>query len=144
MTSKNLVAKAETDIEAPIEKIWDALVNPATIKQYMFGTTVKSDWKQGSPITWEGEWEGKPYQDHGKILAIDPHRRLQYTHISGSDPSSDENEKTHTVNISLTSEGHQTHISLEQDNNKNEKAKSESEQNWNMMLKGMKSLLENK
>jgi len=144
MTTKNFIAKAETDIEAPVEKIWDALVNPATIKQYMFGTTVTSDWKQGSPITWEGEWEGKPYKDYGKILVIDPHHRLKYTHISGSDQTSDENEKTHTVNIILTNDGHQTHVTLEQDNNKNDAARSESEKNWNMMLKGMKSLLEKK
>jgi len=49
---KNLVAQASLSIGAPAAKVWDALVNPQLIKQYMFGTTVASDWQEGSPITW--------------------------------------------------------------------------------------------
>jgi len=47
---KNLIAKASITINAPRAKVWDAFVNPAVIKQYMFGTNVVSDWKVGSPI----------------------------------------------------------------------------------------------
>ncbi len=46
----NLIANASVVIGAPVEKVWDALVNPATIKQYMFGTNVVSNWEEGSPI----------------------------------------------------------------------------------------------
>jgi uncharacterized protein YndB with AHSA1/START domain len=65
---KNLVAKTSLSIAAPAAKVWDALVNPQVIKQYMFGTAVVSDWQPGSPITWKGEWKGKPYEDKGTIL----------------------------------------------------------------------------
>jgi uncharacterized protein YndB with AHSA1/START domain len=54
MSSKNLVANAETLVHARIEKVWDALVNPDIIKKYMIGTTVISDWKEGSQIVWRG------------------------------------------------------------------------------------------
>jgi uncharacterized protein YndB with AHSA1/START domain len=37
------IAKAETKVNAPVDKVWDALVNPEAIKQYMFGTNVASD-----------------------------------------------------------------------------------------------------
>jgi len=37
---KNLIAQASVTIAAPVAKVWDALVNPQTIRQYMFGTTV--------------------------------------------------------------------------------------------------------
>ena len=59
-------------INAPAAKVWEALMNPEKVKQYFFGTNVISEWKKGSPIIWEGEWEGKTYQDTGKILDIDP------------------------------------------------------------------------
>jgi uncharacterized protein YndB with AHSA1/START domain len=36
--SKGIVARASTDIKSPIDKVWEALANPATIKQYFFGT----------------------------------------------------------------------------------------------------------
>ena len=52
-------AKATSMIHAPISKVWQALVNPEIIKQYLFNTDVISDWKVGSPITYRGEWEGK-------------------------------------------------------------------------------------
>ena len=58
-TGKKFIARAETRIYASPRKVWDALVNPAIIRRYMFGTTVVSDWKEGSPVTWRGEWEGK-------------------------------------------------------------------------------------
>jgi uncharacterized protein YndB with AHSA1/START domain len=79
---KDLVAEASTTIDAAGEKVWDALVNPAAIKQYMFGTTVVTDWREGSPIIWKGEWEGRPYEDKGVILQFKFGRSLQYSHFS--------------------------------------------------------------
>ena len=74
--SKGLVAKASISVNAPISKVWDSLVNPALIKQYMFGTNVVSDWKEGSPIVWKGEWQGNTYEDKGVILKLDPQRQI--------------------------------------------------------------------
>jgi uncharacterized protein YndB with AHSA1/START domain len=52
---KNLIARVSINIDAPSEKVWDALITPETIKQYMFGADVVSDWREGSPIVWKGE-----------------------------------------------------------------------------------------
>jgi uncharacterized protein YndB with AHSA1/START domain len=56
---KAIVAHITTAIEAPITDVWDALVNPGTVKQYMFGTDVISDRKEGSSIIWAGRVAGK-------------------------------------------------------------------------------------
>ena len=58
----SLIAKTQIEINVPTAKVWDALVNPEMIKQYMFGTNAVSDWKEGAPIVWKGEWQGKPCQ----------------------------------------------------------------------------------
>jgi uncharacterized protein YndB with AHSA1/START domain len=55
---ENITAKATTTIDKPVANVWHALVTPETIKRYMFGATVVSDWKEGSPIVWKGEWQG--------------------------------------------------------------------------------------
>jgi hypothetical protein len=52
--SKGTVAHATAAIEAPVGRVWDALINPRLIKQYFFGTDVTSEWKEGSPIRWKG------------------------------------------------------------------------------------------
>src|SRR5690554_572753 len=79
---RGLVATATATIETPVSSVWEALVNPETIRQYMFGTTVSSDWRPGSAITWAGEWQGRKYEDRGTITRIQPGRLLEYTHYS--------------------------------------------------------------
>src|SRR5262245_32983763 len=139
---KGIVAHAVVVIRAPIEKVWDALVNPETIKHYMFGTQVSSDWNVGSAIHWKGEWQGKRYEDRGVILQVEPRRRLQYTHFSPLSGLTDAPENYHTVTIDLSSERLTTRVSLSQDNNLTDEARDHSEKNWHMMLGRLKTLLE--
>ena len=40
MDTNNLIAQASKTIAAPVAAVWEALTNPALIKQYMFGTDV--------------------------------------------------------------------------------------------------------
>ena len=68
MMERCLIAKASITVDAPLAKVWDAFVNPNIIRQYMFGTNAVSDWKEGSPIVWKGEWQGKRSEDKGIIL----------------------------------------------------------------------------
>jgi uncharacterized protein YndB with AHSA1/START domain len=136
------LAKASTTIEAGAAEVWDALVDPAKIKEYMFGTNVSSDWKVGSPISWKGEWEGKAYEDKGVILQLNPPRVLQYTHFSPLAGLPDEPENYHTVTIELAENGSATNVTLSQDNNPTEKAREHSEKNWGMMLEGLKKFVE--
>src|SRR5574341_267649 len=141
-TSKGLIAKASISINAPVGKVWDALTDPEVIRQYMFGTNVISDWKQGSPIVWKGEWQGKKYEDRGVILKLEPERLIQYSHFSPLSGKPDLPENYHTVTIELVSHGVETAVSLSQDNNETEQAREHSEENWKMMLEGLKKLLE--
>jgi len=136
METKEHIAKTAISINAPVQQVWDALINPAIIKQYMFGTEVQSDWQPGSAITWKGEFNGKPYEDNGKIIKFQPNEILQYTHAS---QSGDE----HTITIQLTDNNEHTGLALTQDKNANEKAMEESQKKWNAMLAKMKELLEN-
>ena len=139
---KNLIAKASTSIDAPSKKVWNALVNPEAIKQYMFGTNVVSEWHEGSSIIWKGEWQGKSYKDKGVILQFKPERKLQYSHFSSLSGLPDKPENYHTVTIDLSADGYQTNVTLAQDNNATEDARVHSEKNWGMMLAGLKKFLE--
>ncbi len=137
-----LITRASVTINAPSEKVWDALVNPEAIRQYMFGTNVVSDWRESSPITWRGEWQGKPYEDRGVILRFEPGRTLHYSHFSPLSGLPDRPESYHTVTIELSGEGGQTRVLLTQDNNPTEQARDHSEKNWGTMLTSLKMFLE--
>ncbi len=138
------IARSRKIIHAPLKKVWDALVDPEKIKQYMFGTDVISDWKKGSSIIWKGEWKGKAYEDKGEILQIDKGKRLQYSHYSALSGKPDLPENYHIVTITLSE--FELHIGVEveltQDNNNTEDEQKHSEENWNMMLEGLKKFLE--
>jgi uncharacterized protein YndB with AHSA1/START domain len=139
---RDRVAKATVTIDAPIAKVWDGLVNPALIKTYMAGAEVDTDWKEGSPIVWKGEWKGKPFEDKGRILEIEPERHLKYSHFSPLSGAPDKPESYHTVTIDLSKKQAGVTVSLTQDHNPSDKALAESEKNWTMMLEGLKKAVE--
>jgi uncharacterized protein YndB with AHSA1/START domain len=137
-----LLATASIRIDAPVAVVWDAIVNPAVIKGYMFGTEVVTDWKEGSPIVWKGVWKDKPYEDKGEILVLVPQNTLQVTHFSPLSGEADVPENYHTLTYEVTREGEGTRVSLTQDNNKDETEVEHSKTMWENMLQGMKRTVE--
>ncbi len=137
-----LVARAATTIAADSDEVWSALVEPAAIKQYMFGTTVESDWSKGGSIVWKGEWQGRSYEDKGVILRLEPGRLLQYSHFSPLSGLADEPGNYHTVTIALSPGDAGTRVSLSQDGNSTAEARDHSEGNWRMMLDSLKEYVE--
>ena len=140
----DLVAVTSTTIDAPLPKVWQALVDPEMIRQYMFDATVETDWKKGSPITWRGEWKGKAYEDKGVILEIVPERTLRYTHFSPLSGLPDVPSNYHVVAVELETQpdGRGVRVGLVQDGNPTEEAREHSQQNWSAMLASLKKLLE--
>ena len=140
--SKTLIAKATTTINAPASKVWDALTKPEQIKQYLFGTEVTTDWQVGSPIKYKGEWKGKAYEDKGRVLEIEPRKRLVSTFWSSLAGLPDTPENYKTVDYELSPEGDGTRLTITQDNNATQEEAAEAEKNWHMVLDGIKKLLE--
>ncbi len=140
--SKGFVAQATVIIDAPTSRVWDALTKPELIQQYLFGTRVTTDWRVGSPITYEGTWQGKTYQDKGKVLQVEPGKLLVSTFWSALSGEPDLPENYKTVRYELASAGGGTKLTLIQDNNATQEEADQSAQNWKMVLDGMKKLLE--
>ena len=138
----NFIANASIVINAPRHAVWQALVSPQAIKQYMFGAHVVSDWQEGSPIIWKGQWQGKTYEDKGTIRQCTPEYRLQYSHFSPLSGLPDRPDNYHMVTIDLAGDGEQTCVTLSQDNNPTEDARTHSEHNWRKMLEGLKKVVE--
>jgi len=100
-----------------------------------------TDWREGSPIVWKGEWKGKPFEDKGVILEFTPPQTLSYSHFSPLAGLPDVPENYHTVRIGLSVEADQTQVTRTQDNNATVAAREESEQNWATMLMALKKFL---
>ena len=134
--------KTSITFNAPIADVWKGLTDPAMVKQYFFGTNLKSDLKVGSPITFSGEWEGKTYEDGGIILDIEPPRSLKYTYWSSMSGTEDKPENYANITYELAETEGQTTLTIIQDGVKSQEALEHSEQNWQSVLGGLKTLVE--
>jgi uncharacterized protein YndB with AHSA1/START domain len=139
---KKLVARASITVKASSARVWAALITPALIKKYFFGSDIVTDWRVGSPILYRGEWQGRAYEDKGRILKFEPEKLLATTHWSPLSGVPDTPENYHTVTYEIVPQGEATKVLLTQDNNASEEEKSHSEQNWKAVLDGLKKLLE--
>jgi uncharacterized protein YndB with AHSA1/START domain len=140
----NLTAVVRININAPIAKVWEALTKPEIIKEYFFGTNTKTDWKPGSPIIFEGEWQGKKYQDKGTILDVEENKLIQYNYWSSMSGIADKPENYVTITYTLSGSDNDVTLSIKQENIPDEKMKAHSEENWKKVLKGLKHVVEGK
>ena len=141
--SRGFEAIKTVTIHATRAEVWSALTNPEKVKQYMHGTEMSTDWKEGSPISWKGEWKGRSYEDKGTVLAVEPQKLLKYTHWSPMGGSEDKPENYHTVTYKLDGEDGTTKLTLTQDNNATkEEAEKMANANWGPVLQGLKETVE--
>jgi uncharacterized protein YndB with AHSA1/START domain len=146
-----LLIKNTITINAPADKVWNALTNPEETKKYMFGCETVSDWKPGSPLLWKGLHEGKEMIFvKGNIVSIDPGRYLAYTTIDPNAAMEDVPENYLTVTYELTPQENETVLTVTQgDYSKvaeGQKRYDESYNNgegWNPILVEIKKQVEN-
>lgn len=140
--SEELIAEASVSIDAPAAAVWRALTDPELIREYLRGATVETDWSPGSRIVWRGEWEGRPYLDHGTVVEVLENERLVLTHFSPLSGKPDVAENHHELTYSIEPDGDLTRLTLEQDNNATEAEARHSSQNWQAMLEQLRKVAE--
>jgi uncharacterized protein YndB with AHSA1/START domain len=141
MTEK-YVAISTIAIEAPPSRVWSVITDPESVGELFFGSEVITDWTVGGPIIWRGEWEGKPFEDKGEVIAFEPGRRLETTHFSPLTGQPDVPENYHTLTWTLEPAGTQTVLTLMQDNNDSPAAAEHSKDMWDMLVATVKDIAE--
>ena len=139
---KELISKSSIDINASSSEIWEALIRPEIAKEYFFGAEIETDWKEGNPIIFKGEYNGNKYEEKGIILHIEPNTRLQYSHWSHFDGLPDEPENYRTWTFDVTEKDGETSLTISEDNIPSEKQKNRSDEFWAEALLKIKRLVE--
>ena len=130
-------------IKAPLNKVWDALINPELVKQYFFGTDLVTTWQVGSPILFKGQWEGNPYEDKGVVLSFIPMESLEYSYWSSFSGISDIPELYQIMKFSVEEISGGVNVTIFQSNVDTQESADQSGENWKMVMEGLKKLLEN-
>ena len=142
--AKTLIAKSSIQIDNTIDEVWKALVNPEIVEKYMLGSQQLSDWRKGSSIVWKKDFNGRKFEDKGRILEITPQKSLKYTHYSPASARPDAPENYQTVSVTLKENRKGTTIDLTSDNNASEKEKAMTEHIWAYYLQGLKIIMDKK
>jgi uncharacterized protein YndB with AHSA1/START domain len=99
----DLVISQTITINAPVSKVWVALTNPEIIKLYLYGTQTTTDWKVGSSVVFQGEYQGQTYKDKGIVKENRENELLSYSYWSGFSGAPDVPENYSLVTYILKS-----------------------------------------
>jgi uncharacterized protein YndB with AHSA1/START domain len=127
-----------TYIETSADKLWQALTEGDFTERYWFGHRVASDWKVGSPYRFAKQ--GAPTIE-GKVLVVDPPRRLAYSWDSCSPEA--KRERTSRVTFDLEPRGKVVKLTVTHDELDERGVTLRSiSGGWPMVVANLKSLLE--
>ena len=112
------------------------------IKKYLFNTNAKSDWKIGSKISFEGNYQGKKFKDKGVIQKFEREKVFQYTYLSEFSGLDDRDENYSIVTFELGTENKTTKLIVTQNGFVDKNAQEHSDKGWSMVLRTIKNILE--
>lgn len=147
--SKELKVVSTILIQAPIQKVWEAMTESEYTRKYMFNCSVETDWKPGSPVVWKMQHEGQEFIPvTGTLLAIDPGHSLTYTVIDPNVGMEDIPANYLHVTYELSEEGGATRLTVTQDgyeraaNGEKRYQEAVDAGGWDSILAVIKELLE--
>ncbi len=129
-------------IKAPLQKVWDALTKPELLKQWQYGSDVITDWKVGSDIRFRTEWEGKIFEQWGKVLEIIPQQLIKYSLFFPHPGLEDKPENYFVMNYLLSEEEDGVMVKIIQEDNREGAVQEEPQGEENPILSGLKKLIE--
>lgn len=139
-----LIVSESVVIQATPARVWETLTTPAIIKDYLYGTETSTDWKVGSPITFQGVYgpENHQYCDKGAILENVPHKTLRYSYWSGFSGLEDRPENYATVTYSLEQTDRETNFTWTQQGYPDEARYEHSKTGMKDLLAQIKAIAE--
>ena len=141
MQKDEFIIRKSINIKGTPAQVWDALTNPQKTKQYFYNSEVYSNWQAGSPITFKGELDGKRIELTGKIIEAVPGKLLKYSLNHVSETKSEKARGYSLVTDTIAEVDGQTQLNIVDDTG-SEEGYNKSVKGWDMVLQGLKRLVE--
>lgn len=129
-------------INAPLQRVWDILTKPEFVKLWQFGSELLTDWKAGSDIRFKTEWEGKVFEQWGKVIEVRQNESIKYSLFAPRPGLEDKPENYFEMNYILTSDNGKTKLEIIQIDNRPGAVQEEPQGEENPILQGLKKLAE--
>lgn len=129
-------------LNAPTEKVWNALTQPELVKQWQYGSDLITDWKIGSEIRFRNEWEGQVFEQWGKVLEIIPNQKITYSLFFPRPGLEDIPENYFIMSYVLSEENQKTKLEIIQEDNRPGAKQEEPQGEENPILQALKAVVE--
>lgn len=129
-------------INAPIDKVWNTLTQPALVKQWQYGSDVITDWNAGSDIRFRTEWEGTVFEQWGKILEVRNNELIKYSLFAPRPDLEDKPENYFIMHYVLTPENGQTKLEIIQEDNRANAVQEPEQGEENPVLQALRNVAE--
>lgn len=104
----------EIHVARPPEVVWSEMLHPGA--RWMLGMNVETDFRPGSPVTFEGHYMGREFADRGTVVAVERPRLLHFTHFSPTMDLPDVPESYHDIAITLEPDDSGTRVRVVETN----------------------------
>lgn len=129
-------------LDASKEKIWNALTDPALVKQWQYGSELITDWKPGNEIRFRNEWEGQVFEQWGTVLEVIPNEKIKYSLFFPRPGLKDRPENYFIMSYVLSEENQQTKLEIIQEDHRPGAIQEEPQGEENPILQALKTVVE--
>lgn len=129
-------------ISASKQKVWDVLTKPELVKQWQFGSILQTTWKVNDTIRYKTEWEGKVFEQWGRVLEVRPTELIKYSLFAPRPGLDDKPENYFTMRYVLTDEAGQTKLEIIQEDTRTNAVQEEPQGEENPILMSLKNVAE--
>ncbi|MEO6254331.1 MAG: SRPBCC domain-containing protein [Ferruginibacter sp.] len=129
-------------INAPVQKVWDALTKSELVKLWQYGSDLFTTWEPGSPIRFSTAFGDNIFEQWGTVLEIKPNELIRYSLFAPGPGREDKPENYFIMNYVLTGNNEKTTLEIIQEDNRPNAVQEEPQGAENPVLKGLKELAE--
>ena len=129
-------------INASRQKVWDTITKAELVKLWQYGSDLLTSWEIGSDIKFRTEWDGKVFEQWGKVLEVRPNELVKYSLFAPTPDLEDKPENYFIMTYVLTQQDGQTKLEIIQEDSRPTAVQEERQGEENQVLKTLKELAE--
>ena len=129
-------------LDAPVPKVWDTLTKPQLVKLWQYGSELITDWNVGSDIRFRTEWDGKVFEQWGKVLEMRPNELIRYSLFAPRPGLEDRLENYFIMNYILSDANGKVKLEIVQEDNRSGAVQEAPQGEENPILQSLKRIVE--
>jgi uncharacterized protein YndB with AHSA1/START domain len=131
----------QVEIDAPPADVWRALTDSDLLRRWLGGAEVRSTWRPGDPISFEGVLAGTAYHDRGTVVEAHPGRLLRYDHWSELSRGPDTPEARSLITFELSPANGGTRLTMTHERLERGTSEKHARFFWGVALHALKELV---